>query len=1329
MICYIFVISKNVYNSLIFGRGLNTYTQTTGSMSGDSEGPDEPAQSENSRDEIIRKRSFSRARGIDISTFMVDVEEKTGDVEPVVKQKPPEQDIAMGEIAEIFSKGGDDSKRPGAIQHDGTVNSAPEMDSVTDLAVYGEKRLGFGLLIAMILSWSLIGTIVGTVLDPIFGAIGLSLMAIVGLYLGERWIPNPNMRILGVTWVIISMKLIYGLILDLWHWGWLDDFAFADENNLLGLLLLVGVSLNILIAQRHDEDAIAAQATLILLVVGSAAGALYGEFGVALMIGVGTILLHGLAIIRNSGNLASMGIAVSYLWVGVHAISNNWDLFGLTILPFEDELLLFLLMVCVTATNSTMAAKFVDKDNWFSDAFKALGLGKPGLWSVSVSLGMIGALLAVAANRLETGYAMAQLVLLLTAFSASYLVVRGVEWPRLLPLIVLPAPLLLFSLAILESGVVEIVLPFGLRPYSIYAALTAALTTGALLRNQTAVSDHVLWAGGLVIVILLTLLIPANDGGNGARTLLASQGLVWVGLAQLSMYRDSPSIAGTAVVGPWLWLLFFATDVENRLVSADYVPILIEQYDLALWMLILLSQQVWVNIKHGETGFNLAARLGGMSELGARLRDSAVLQLWNLSFLLALFVTWSITRPGSLPAVGLFGVLTLLMISHAVMVLLEKHRGRPRTLMTVWGIATIALSWTYGQQAIWAITLVITCAILLVASDKMKRSGISEELMKKSEALPGQLLTLMMGLLSGLFIIIALEPLNLMELDGSSMLPSEMFNLYCLTLVTLVALVLYLRRAATVEKLLPPAIAAVGLLGVMAITAQVKDSAIVLLTTVLAFIGSGAYLAIQGEFRSEMRSIAKKEERLLRIEEKQARLQRFVDAQVAERDDSVMALEEQDKKSKLRMIDVEMLELAEKQRKRAKRSGTGGDYDLEIGDIHHKPVIVMAFLITTILASTYLSFSTSLSYLVLAFCVVVSILFIALARIRANDIGLRLPDVAGIELPIAISMLGLVVVHLAGRVSDSVVGLDDAKHLAVITAGLCVLASIGLVGRNDLGLRIPNAVEGIVYLLVIDRILALIIGGEVPIMYQIDPFDGNIVDWTLPLLFVEIVLIICVVAYDWVEKQRLLRNLDDHRGAVGRAAWVFFASITSVGIAGILAIIFVLRRSWQWTQPAAVMVAWLLVPVTLSGLMFWSMEPIGLDPIDLHVIATLGGLISICFVAWSVITDSGIWLAAGLWSVHILLIPAGLGWENLVILAILFIICSTTSWVSGILVMRKSWRVFGALDMVLSWIVAMIMFSIGAGIEAMLAILIASSILLGVVTYLNQTYEKEIING
>ncbi|MDG1549500.1 MAG: hypothetical protein P8Q94_05565, partial [Candidatus Poseidoniaceae archaeon] len=282
-------------------------------MSEDSAAEDIADKPVNKRDEVIRKQSFSRARGLDISSFMIEQkEEETSVWETVVEEK--ETDIAIGEVAEIFSKGGEDFERPGAIQKDGSVNSAPEIDSVTDLAVHGEKRLGFGLLIAMIFSWSLIGTIVGTVLNPVLGAIGLTTMAIVGLYLGEKWIPNPNMRILGVTWVIISMKLIYGLILDMWHWGWLDELGFASEDNILGALLLLGVVLNIGIAQRHDEDAIAAQATLILLIVGSAAGALYGEFGVAIMIGLGTIMLHGLAIVRNSGNLASMGVAVSYLW-------------------------------------------------------------------------------------------------------------------------------------------------------------------------------------------------------------------------------------------------------------------------------------------------------------------------------------------------------------------------------------------------------------------------------------------------------------------------------------------------------------------------------------------------------------------------------------------------------------------------------------------------------------------------------------------------------------------------------------------------------------------------------------------------------------------------------------------------------------------------------------------------------------------------------------------------------------------------------------------------------------------------------------------------------
>lgn len=1281
------------------------------------------------RDEMIRKKNFSRARGLDISSFMINDEKSEQESESVDLEEEVVKDIdkAMGEVAELFSRGGDEHKMAGAVQKDGTVIKPPENDSVTDMSIHGEKRLGFGLLIAMVFIWSAIGTIVGTVLAPVVSAIGLILMVVIGLLLGEKWIPNPNMRILGVTWVIISMKLFYGLAIDMWRWDWLANLPI-EEGQALGIFLLSAVGLNIFLAQRHDEDAIAAQATLILLIIGSATGALYGELGIAVMIVAGTILLHGLALLRNSGNLASLGIAVSYLWIGAHAISNNWNLFGLEIIPFEDDLILFLLMVCITAANATMAAKFVDADNWFSAAFKSLGLGKPGLWSVSVGLGMIGALLAIAANRLETGYALAQLVLLLTAFSASYLVVRGVPWTKLAPWVLVPAPFLLAALSLMVSGAFDAELErFSLQPYSLYAAMTALFTASALLRHQTAVSDHVLWAGGLVIVTLLTLLIPADDQSTGSRTLLISQGVVWIGLSYLAVQRNSPSIAGTAVIAPWIWLLFFATDAENRLISADFIPVAIAEYDLAMWMGLLLVQQVWVNIEHGETGLNIASRLAGLSEFNARLRDSAVLQLWNLSFLLTLFVTWAITRPGALPAYGLYGILCALLAGHVAMVYLGKHKGKPRSLMTVWGISAVALSWTYGQAAIWALTLVAACAVLLHVSDRMKASGANEFELKKAEALPGQLLTLMMGLLSGFFVIIALDPLNMTVLTGSENLLSDDFNLIILTVITLAAIALYLVRASTLEKLLPPALSAVGLMVVMILAGQVQDSGIVVLLTIAAFIVSGAYLALQGEFRSGMRALARKEDRLARIEEKRQRMADFIsqnsETESQESIDSEVGAAK--KESNLQMIDVELLDLAEKQRKRAKRAGSIGQYDLEVGDIHHRPVIVISFLVTVILASMFLSFTTGNGFTILAFCVMISILFITLARLRANQIGLRLPDVMGIELPIAISMVGLVLVHITGRISNSVIELDDAKHLAVIAVGLTILSGVGLLGRSDLGLRIPNALEGIVYLLAFDRIMCVIIGGEVPLPFQFDPFDGALVDWIIPLIFIEVLMLGFLFGFDWVEGERIKRGLADHRGSGGRSAWLVFASMVSFGPAAILALLFGIRRGWSWQQPAVVMIAWIMLPLPIHGTLFWANNYLALPVFGMNITAAILGVISIMFVVWSIVESKGIWLASALWSVHILLLSAGIGWGDLAILSVFVMICSTTAWVSGIITLRKSWRVFGAADLVIAWIIAFVMLSQGGSVESILTVLVASAGLLGLVTYLTQTYEAE----
>ena len=130
------------------------------------------------------------------------------------------------------------------------------------------------------------------------------------------------------------------------------------------------------------------------------------------MILISTILLHGLALHRQSGNLAALGVAASNLWIGMHAITNGFTAGSLIIEPLDTPLILFILLMVVSGINASMAARFAREENWFSKGFKAAGLGQPGLWGVSISLGMIGALMAVASSREDSGYALGMVTFL-----------------------------------------------------------------------------------------------------------------------------------------------------------------------------------------------------------------------------------------------------------------------------------------------------------------------------------------------------------------------------------------------------------------------------------------------------------------------------------------------------------------------------------------------------------------------------------------------------------------------------------------------------------------------------------------------------------------------------------------------------------------------------------------------------------------------------------------------------------------------------------------------------------------------------------------------------
>ena len=79
-------------------------------------GADSNPKPSNSVDEIVRKRDFQRAQGVDITSFMVNTEDDDDDAEMDVSVVEEVEDIAVGQVASLFSPGEEEFSIAGAVQ-------------------------------------------------------------------------------------------------------------------------------------------------------------------------------------------------------------------------------------------------------------------------------------------------------------------------------------------------------------------------------------------------------------------------------------------------------------------------------------------------------------------------------------------------------------------------------------------------------------------------------------------------------------------------------------------------------------------------------------------------------------------------------------------------------------------------------------------------------------------------------------------------------------------------------------------------------------------------------------------------------------------------------------------------------------------------------------------------------------------------------------------------------------------------------------------------------------------------------------------------------------
>ena len=428
--------------------------------------------------------------------------------------------------------------------------------------------------------------------------------------------------------------------------------------------------------------------------------------------------------------------------------------------------------------------------------------------------------------------------------TSSYLVVRGVEWTRLMPFVLAPMPFLIAALALFNSGVVDLTFPFDLGEYSVFASATAALCVGVLLTHQANVSDHVLWMGALVIVVLLTPLIPADDEATTRCCwfLKAPFGWGWV-LSPCCVPR--PAWPAWRFLHPmrgcWCSPPISTTTGERRPCSHRAQRGRLGNLDAGVGR--PTSRREPANGR-SQSQFSRWVFWVFGNELAASGLE--LLNLWNLGFMLACVAFVATTRPDGMTALGVLAGMGSLLLAHAFLMWSGRHQGQPQSLVVAWSIGALALTWQYGMEAGWATALTAGSVLLVLeAVDRANEEAQGGDHDATHRSLPGRLLTLHLGMMTALFLIVALGPQRTTLLTGQDTLMSVEMNMHILLAMGVASLVLYMQRLRAVDALLPPTTAAIALLISMALAGQTVEMPSVQTTALVMFVLVGAYLAFK----------------------------------------------------------------------------------------------------------------------------------------------------------------------------------------------------------------------------------------------------------------------------------------------------------------------------------------------------------------------------------------------------------------------------------------------------------------------------------------------------
>ena len=1161
-------------------------------------------------DSILRNRSFMLEGMLELTA---EVDSGTQDV--VSSEKEEDIDEAFGVIPDAF------------VQSENISDGGSGAEAA--FLRQSERKISWAMMSIMVIVYSALSLLIGLVLDPLAAIPLLLLLASFGLFLGERWIGKGELNLLGVTWVIISMKILYGTALELnrWEVGGLLPIGLSE----VGIALCMLVIFNVLLAYRHNSDAIAAQATLVLLAIGSTAGSVAGEDGVIAMILVAVLLLHGLAIHRSSGNLASLGIAASNLWVGMHALTDGFEIGSLTVVSLDHPLKLFMAMVVVNGTNAMVATRFSSSPNWFSSALEHSGIAKPGLWGISVMLSMIGALMVVGSVRENLAFASAIILLLAISYFSSYLVVRGSSKRSVWMLSSISLSCLIATLLGLENGLFSL----SLDPYWAFSAGGAIALAGMLVVHQGKVSNTVLWTGSIGISVLLLVLIPL-DGSieHGLAWVLVIFGMMHAAGGWLAIKRGSASLAGVAALTPWIWptVLIVIDEVGVTFSSArssggaanGALEIGGDLFVAYLAMSLILS--VFVCSRFGDSSLNISSGIIGTSEISASIKQSGTLNLWNLALWIPVSSTALLFLSGYLTSLEAPLILMVISIGHAWFSSIGIRPDSSMSIPIFVGLGGVLLQWIGADASM--LILVIALGILVpLALSSWESSKDWVGLCVQS----GPVLLLMPGASLGSY-------------EASvGWIPDPII---CAVLVGIATSAVGMFRTSVQNSILPVA-TVIMVHSSMLCVLTVLDGRVEGIATAFGVFGvSSIWFVTRGEILRELKAIAERDRRR----------------------EEVLSMGSSTSEQDVHRPVVEVHKSA---------GASGQSY---VDEVRHFPMIAIGVIgivcASLVLASFILGPQPILVLSAGSFLVII----VALEGARVRRIGVGMSNTLGSDATHAVAVIGMGCAIVFGHTNPSS-SVNDLTDLGVAIPVILLLGIATFANGKKGLLERRSVVDWIVYPLTAIRVAGFVIIGSLPAPLSVDPLEGGLLEWVYPFMLLEFVLILAIILDVLVDAQSRKGNSNvGVRNGFREVVFVFSIILLSWGPAGILAVMRGLYSSMKDRRTREAGAIALLLPVSIV-----SLEPslsFISSVVDSLIIGELLVFMLILFAGMFVNIER--WVAPSVQNAHILLLIVSLTILRLEIGVILLILVSSVVWSYGILKLRRGLRVLGLVDLAIA---------------------------------------------